>query len=249
MTSIALRRIAGSAFLAIGVPAAAMDMKVVGDQLILSGPIVGNELGHLRHIAAEHGDRIKTVVLRNSASGDAWTSLRVAEFVRDRGWRTVVSGMCMSGCTIIFMGGVDRHFADENPVARSRLNFHGGYSTVDGPRTFKGAANPEWTHKGMQWVKERSSGKISDAMVELFIKQDANGFVRFLDAARLPNRPSVFVCVLPEGQRRRHCEPHAGTDAYREGIVTSSVLIPVNDQPTRSARTKDAEKEAKKDSE
>jgi hypothetical protein len=81
----------------------AMELKVVGNQLILSGRVVGDEPGKVREALA-NSPEIDTVILRNSPGGDAPAGYRTGELLRERGLRTAVSGYCYSSCSRMFLG-------------------------------------------------------------------------------------------------------------------------------------------------
>jgi hypothetical protein len=91
-----------------------MDLKVAGNQLILSGLVSGDELGKVEKILGDHR-AIDTVILRNSPGVDAPTGYRVGEMFRARGLRTAISGYYYSSCSRMFLGGVSRHFTDDFP--------------------------------------------------------------------------------------------------------------------------------------
>jgi len=90
-------------------PALAMDLKVVGTQIILSGPVVGDEPGKVRE-ALESSPGIDTVILRNSPGGNAPSGYQVGQLLRERRLRTAVSGYCYSSCSRMFLGGSTRYF-------------------------------------------------------------------------------------------------------------------------------------------
>ncbi len=87
-----------------GSAAHSMELAVHGNTLILSGPVVGTELGMVKDAFATN-PKIDLVVLRNSHGGDAWSGYRVGEFLRDAGVTTAVSGYCISSCSRMFLGG------------------------------------------------------------------------------------------------------------------------------------------------
>src|SRR5262249_23229090 len=68
----------------------AMELKIVGNQLILSGPVVGNELEKVTE-ALRRSPAITTVILRNSQGGNAPAGYQVGQLLRERGLRTAVS--------------------------------------------------------------------------------------------------------------------------------------------------------------
>src|SRR5690242_7897907 len=81
-----------------------MELKVAGTQLILSGPVVGDEPGKVREALAS-SPGIETVILRNSGGGNAPAGYQVGQLLRERGLRTAVSGYCYSSCSRMFLGG------------------------------------------------------------------------------------------------------------------------------------------------
>jgi hypothetical protein len=59
------------AALAVGhVPAGAMEITVTGHQLVLSGPVIGDEFDKVQKVLADD-PTIDTAILRNSPGGDA----------------------------------------------------------------------------------------------------------------------------------------------------------------------------------
>ncbi|HZN48486.1 MAG TPA: hypothetical protein VFB71_12745, partial [Ramlibacter sp.] len=66
--------------------APAMDFHLVGDTLVLSGPVVGSDLARLRdHLA---GDRVRLVLLHESPGGDLWNGYQVGNRIREQGLPT-----------------------------------------------------------------------------------------------------------------------------------------------------------------
>jgi hypothetical protein len=84
-----------------------MELKVVGNQLILSGRVVGDEPAKVQEAFA-NSPEIDTVVPRNSPGGDAPAGYQVGQMLRERGVRTAVSGYCYSSCSRMFLGGSTR---------------------------------------------------------------------------------------------------------------------------------------------
>jgi hypothetical protein len=110
-------------------PALALELKVVGNQIILSGPVVGDEPGKVREALAKTLG-IDTVVLRNSPGGDAPAGYRVGELLRQRGLRTAVAGYCYSSCSRMFLGGSTRYFTDDYVPENNNVGFHGHYDRM-----------------------------------------------------------------------------------------------------------------------
>jgi hypothetical protein len=112
--------------LLLGQPTVAMDIATVGDQLILSGPVTGDELRRVQDATAA-SPGVTTVVLRNSPGGDAPAGYGVGEWIRQRGFHTAVSGYCYSSCSRMFLGGTVRQFTDDYPSEFTEVGFHGHY--------------------------------------------------------------------------------------------------------------------------
>ena len=104
----------------------AMTLKEVGDQLILSGPVVEGDTKKVREAFARNAN-IRTVVLRNSPGGHVPTGYEVGDLMRAKGLRTAVSGYCFSGCSRMFLGGKERVFTDDYPLSLTHVGFHGHY--------------------------------------------------------------------------------------------------------------------------
>jgi hypothetical protein len=93
-------------------PLFAMDFVVIGNQLIASGPVSGNEFDVLIGLLTNY-PQIDTIILRNSPGGDAPTGYRVGALIREKGLRTAVPGYCYSSCSRMFLGGRSRHFTND----------------------------------------------------------------------------------------------------------------------------------------
>ena len=100
------------AILMVPTRALAMELKIVGNQLFLSGPVVGDEPDKVREALAS-SPGIDTVILRNSGGGNAPAGYQVGQLLRERGLRTAVSGYCYSSCSRMFLGGSTRYFTDD----------------------------------------------------------------------------------------------------------------------------------------
>jgi hypothetical protein len=117
--------LACAASLATG--AHAMDFHRVGDTLVMSGPVTGNDLVQLRNqLAAEPRPRL--VVLHESPGGDLWNGYQLGNRIRDEGLPTAVSGKCESACGLIFLSGIQRFFSDGRPIGETMVGLHGAHT-------------------------------------------------------------------------------------------------------------------------
>ena len=151
-----------------------MELKVVGTQLILSGPVVGDEPGKVREALAS-SPGIDTVILRNSGGGDAPAGYQVGQLLRERGLRTAVSGYCYSSCSRMFLGGSARYFTDDYLPENNNVGFHGHYDRM-------GHLNANLVRQyGLRdWIIKYSDGKADPALVERWINiPSSRGMIHF----------------------------------------------------------------------
>jgi hypothetical protein len=161
---------------------------------------------------------------RRSADGVA-----AREYIRDRGWNTAVSGYCFSGCALMYLGGTERGFTDDKPVPQTQLGFQGTHYAGTAYDRTPGSPNISGTIRAMNWIKRRTEGKISDAMLNRFEALPQTDLVHFFDSKRHKGQASVFLCPLGKDGKRK-CEPIHGADVYREGIANTDTVIRSNDR-------------------
>jgi hypothetical protein len=199
----------------------AMELKVAGNQLFLSGRVVGDEPGKVMEALAE-APQIDTVILRNSPGGNAPAGYRVGEMLRKRGLRTAVSGFCYSSCSRMFLGGRTRYFTDDYPAERTEIGFHGHYYS-------NGSLNADLVSRyGLRdWIINYSDGKADPQLVERWINIPySRGMIHFFDPALVSrDGASTFFCQGDEPTRVVFaCEPIAKT-ALDLGVVTSLEIV------------------------
>jgi hypothetical protein len=210
----------------------AMGLEIVGNQLILSGPVVGNEPEKVRDALAA-SPHIDTVILRNSPGGNAPAGYRVGQLLRERGLRTAVSGHCYSSCSRMFLGGGMRFFTDDYPPEDTEIGFHGHYDA-------HGRLNAELVHRyGLrEWIIKYSDGKADPQLVERWINIPyGRGMIHFFHPALLKRAgASTFMCQGDEPSKLVFaCEPIAKT-ALELGVVTSLEILHSADRPEMSHR-------------
>ncbi len=87
----------------------AMTIETRGNTVYATGEL-GDDYVKFKEAFAQPG--IKRVVFVNSPGGDLWNSMHIGHLIRERGLDTVAAGYCVSGCTVMFMGGKERSFSD-----------------------------------------------------------------------------------------------------------------------------------------
>jgi hypothetical protein len=207
--------------------ALAMDLKVAGNQLILSGPVVDGDLARIE--AAVAGEpAIDTVILRNSPGGHIATGYRTGELFRAKGLTTAVSGYCYSSCSRMFLGGRSRVFTDDYPPERTHVGFHGHYD-----RSGRLASKLVESFGLGDWIIRHSDGKADPALVDRWINIPINiGMIHFYHPGLMTrDGVSTFMCqgTEPGAQSVTGCEPIHRT-AVDLGIVTSLMIVKSNDQ-------------------
>jgi hypothetical protein len=209
------------AILMVPTRAPAMELKIVGNQLFLSGPVVGDEPGKVREALAS-SPRINTVILRNSGGGNAPAGYQVGQLLREHGVRTAVSGYCYSSCSRMFLGGSARYFTDDYLPETNNVGFHGHYDRM-------GHLNADLVRQyGLRdWIIKYSDGKADPALVERWINiPSSRGMIHFFHPG-LVNRAgaSTFMCQGNESSGSVFaCEP-IGKTALDLGIITSLDIV------------------------
>src|SRR5215467_2797933 len=199
----------------------AMELKIVGNQIILSGPVIGDEPGKIREALA-NTPGIDTAILRNSPGGNAPTGYQVGELFREHGLRTAVSGYCNSSCSRIFLGGSTRYFTGDYMPENNNVGFHGHYDRI-------GHLNANLVREyGLRdWIIKYSDGKADLLLVERWINiPHSRGMIHFFHPGLVKHAgASTFLCQGEEAVRSIFdCEP-IGETALDLGIVTSLDLV------------------------
>ena len=209
----------------------AMAIVKVGDQLILSGPILGDEPDRVGRLLNDNPN-VTTVVLRDSPGGEAVAGYRVGEMIRSRGLRTAVSGFCYSSCSRMFLGGKVRVFTDDDPPEATDVGFHGHYRS--------GRLDAELVQRLdlFDWIMKYSDGKADPALVRRWINIPVNrGLIHFFHPTRLRgHNATTFVCDGSGGRSVFTCEPEPRS-ALTLGIITSLDVISSNDRRPAVTRT------------
>lgn len=202
----------------------AMTMEVAGNQIILMGEVVQGDLFRFNSLLDQNLG-IDTIVLRDSPGGHAGSGYDIGATIRARGLKTAVSGYCRSSCSRMFLGGVERHFADDQRVGLTYVAFHGNYEK-------DGRLQVAAMQKLQKYIIDYSDGKADAELVQRWTTLPNNkGFIYFFDSARLrrPDGASTFLCSGNEaaGSRYEQCEK-INKSGYDLGIYTSPILIKPN---------------------
>src|SRR5215469_4698966 len=199
----------------------AMELKIVGNQIILSGPVVGDEPGKIREALA-NTPGIDTVILRNSEGGNAPSGYQVGQLIREHHLRAAVSGYCYSSCSRMFLGGSTRYFTDDYLPESNNVGFHGHYDRM-------GHLNANLVRQyGLRdWIIKYSDGKADLLLVERWINiPHSRGMIYFFHPGLVKHAgASTFLCQGEEPVRSIFdCEPVSKT-ALDLGVITSLDIV------------------------
>ena len=219
-------RLLVGAMILLPVCASAMELKVVGNQLILSGRVVGDEPAKVEE-ALEKSPQIDTVVLRNSPGGNAPAGYQIGQLLHERGLRTAVSGYCYSSCSRMFLGGRSRYFTDDYPAEYTNIGFHGHYYA-------NGRLNADLVRQlGLrEWIVRYSDGKANPQLVERWINIPyGRGMIHFFHPLLVKRGDaSTFMCQGNEPTSSVFDCEAIGKTALDLGVVTSLDIVHSADQ-------------------
>ena len=206
--------------------AQAMTLEVVGNQVFATGP-VGDDLPRFEAALAQPG--IDTVVFVNSPGGDLWTGLRVGHLIAGKGLNTVIAGTCVSACSIMFMGGKERRFADTFRPNLTYIGIHGAHNLLT--KRVDPALQPQIyafykTHMGDKF----NSDVINRALYEM---DDAGALLRVFDPVRSAATRSYHCRSFQT--IRDQCTRLDGVTAETLGVVTHAALAKVAVPPAMLA--------------
>ena len=204
-------------------PASALDIKIVENQMILSGEIESNDAWTFSRTLANN-PKVDTIVLRNMPGGKVDAMERMAATVEDRKLHTVISARCMSACAHIFMAGETRRFSSDFPPEAAHLAFHSAYRSEG---ALKGWGGTPVTNAHL-WYVRRSGGKLDPGLALRWMSlEHSSGFAFFFDPAGRKIRSSYsYLCTrtMPMEQ----CEK-IDRSAFDLGLITSMEPAQVKD--------------------
>jgi len=202
-------------------PAGAMEFRRVGDTLVLSGAVDGNDLVRLRnHLSASP---VKLVLLHDSPGGDLWSGYQVANRIRAAGLPTAVSGKCESACGLIFLAGVERSFSDGRPLAHTMVGLHGAHATGTG-QPLRHLA-PRMAHM----IRTLTDRKYPDELLQRTVyTRHAEDIVYAFHPSRYADAGQGVVECLKQKVNFK-CSMLPGLDALGIGVITNPEIMALPD--------------------
>jgi len=204
----------------------AMSLRILGDQLILSGRVADGDYDKVKAALDAHSG-IQTVILRNSIGGHAPSGYMIGDLFRQLGMATAVSGYCYSSCSRMFLGGQERRFTDDFPLEATEVGFHGHY---DADGQLNSHAVQQYGLK--RWIIRHSDGKADLELIERWINIPISvGMIHFYHPTlAVAKGASSFLCqgTEPAGQRVFGCEKIVKS-ALDLGVLTTADYARSND--------------------
>ena len=199
-----------------------MTLERVNSDLFATGPTVDQDFQSFKDAFEKGG--VKRLILVNGPGGDLWTGMQVAMIVQKANIKTVVSGSCMSACSLIFMGGQERTFGTGHLPRVTMVGIHGAHDKDT--KQINARAMPQ-----MYALYKNQMGEKFDAMVisqALYEIKEASGFLRIREIQRtLEKERTPWFC--PTGQTPfDQCYQHKGKDAFTLGVITQTETEEIN---------------------
>lgn len=225
--SIALAGLVGIATLGQTDNVMAMNYHVQGDRVVLSGGVTVADVVALPALLAKakaEGRPIREVVLRTSNGGALIAGEWLQGVIRSNGLNTIVSGHCISSCSIMQSGGVERYLAGDLPLVDS-VQIHAASS--GGKVIYTPSPRMTQIYTG-NYGGGMDAGLLHKAMYEVV---QPNGLLVFRDPARTTG---ASVSFDPDGSGRK-LETFPGQDIYSNKIITAAGYRDPGDTLTVSA--------------
>lgn len=202
----------------MSISAFGMHIEVHRETVIASGPVADD---FLKFQEAIQRPGIKKVVFVNSPGGDLWTGLQVGRLIRERGLDTVVSGYCVSACSIMFMGGINRSFSDVFSSSMTYVGIHGASNKFT--NAVLNFVQPEI----FAFYKLTMGDKFNPTVMNqaLYDMDDAGAMLTVFESTREPQR-TPYHCKASQ-MARRNCTEFKDLDALSLGVVTTHSLTRV----------------------
>jgi outer membrane autotransporter protein len=210
----ALSGLVGGVALQIAGNATAMNYHVNGDRVFLSGDVTFADVVSLPALLAKaqaEGRPIREVVLRTSNGGALIAGEWLQGIIRTSGLNTIVSGHCISSCSIMQSGGVERYLGGDLPIVDS-VQIHAASS--GGKVIYTPSPRMTQIYTG-NYGGGIDAGLLHKAMYEVV---QPNGLLVFRDPARTTGASVTFD---PDGSGSK-VESFPGQDIYSNSIITAN---------------------------
>lgn len=218
---VASRAARSAVLLLLGVVQAAHAIHIhrVDADVFVSGDIVANDDVKLRNEL--ESAPVKRLILVNSRGGHLFASMKIARWLTMHPVTTLVSGPCLSACSIIFMAGQQRQYATGYEPRLTVIGIHGPSMPLTGEMLPTHAADM------LSFYKERMGDKYDADLLHaaLFELKDASGFMLIREISRNQPRDRITLLCPTSSTPRWRCTEYPRQDAYSLGLVTSTETV------------------------
>ena len=197
----------------------AIQIHRVDTDVFISGDIVANDDVKLR--TELESAPVKRLILVNSRGGHLFASMKIARWLTAHPLTTLVSGPCLSACSLIFMAGQQRQYATGYEPRLTVVGIHGPSMPLTGEMLPAHAADM------LSFYKERMGDKYDADLlrVALFELKDASGFMLIREISRNQPRDRITLLCPTSSTPRWRCTEYPRQDAYTLGLVTSTETV------------------------
>ena len=205
----------------VSLPALAIQIHRIDSDVFVSGDIVANDDLKLR--AEFEAAPVKRLILVNSRGGHLNASLNIARWLTTQPVTTLVSGPCLSACSLIFMAGKERMYATGFEPRVTVIGIHGPSLPLTGQML------PERAAEMLAFYKERMGHKYDAQLLHtaLYEMKDATGFVLVREITRNPPKDRITLHCPTAGTPRWQCTEYPRLDAFTLGLVTTTETVHV----------------------
>jgi hypothetical protein len=207
-----------AALLCAAASSPAMTVETHGSTVFATGR-VDNDLRKFEEALDKPG--VDTVVFVNSPGGDLWTALRVGRLIAGKDVKTVAAGPCLSACAVMFLGGVERRFADAFAPSRTLIGIHGAHNAET--KSLEAQVQPQIFAFFKQRMGERFDATVMNQA--LYEMRDAGAMLVVPESSRNPKAATRFC---PAAQSvPADCTIHKDRTALALGVITHDDLAKV----------------------
>jgi hypothetical protein len=214
-----------------------MEFNLIGNTLVLSGAVVDADLAKTKDVL--NPSKVKLIVMHHNVGGDLWNAIRIGERIRDSGIPTTISGLCISACGLIYLGGKTRTFSDGGDLDKMSVWLHGAISR-DGKRVVT-TSGPTISH----YLATMTEGKYPDELMEKTVySKSPDNYITVSHPRQYtfigpPGRKGISECLVsvkfnvanPESSDvRSKCSIQKGHDAISIGVITDTEITQLDQQ-------------------
>lgn len=193
----------------------ALEIQRIDSDVFVSGDIVAQD--DLKLKAVFEAAPVKRLILVNSRGGHLNASLNIARWLTTQPLTTLVSGPCLSACSLIFMAGKERMYATGFEPRLTVIGIHGPSLPLTGQML------PERAAEMLAFYKERMGHKYDAQLLHtaLYEMKDATGFVLVREITRNSPKDRITLHCPTAGTPRWQCTEYPRLDAFTLGLVTN----------------------------